>query len=92
MKMLVIYGDFTGSLPTTGAFFLRDEDGIRVLAADEALPVLCGAHDEIDYLYFDEDELDENTAAELNRLWNHNLDPNYLNVFDNIWNELKEVA
>lgn len=44
------------------------------------------SQDHLEYLYFDEQELDENTAAELERIWRMDANGDY------IWSELEDNA
>lgn len=83
MKLLVINGN--GS---SGAWFFLSERGTQ----SGALRKIAKEKPDLDYLYFDEAELDENTAAELERIWRMDANGDYITVFRNIWNELEEIA
>lgn len=88
MKLLVINGNGYSIFPPSGAWFFLSERG----TLSGALRKIAKEKPDLDYLYFDEAELDENTAAELERIWRMDANGDYITVFRNIWNELEEIA
>lgn len=93
MKLLVINGNGYSIFPSSGAWFFLSERGtLTALTQSGALHKIVKEKPDLDYLYFDEDELDENTAAELERIWRMDANSDYVTVFRNIWNELEEIA
>lgn len=76
MKLLVINGNGYSIFPPSGAwFFLSERGALRKIAKEKP---------DLDYLYFDE--------AELERIWRMDANGDYITVFRNIWNELEEIA
>ena len=93
MKLLVINGDSFSTFPPSGAwFFLSEDDTLTSFFQDGALHKIATEKPDLDYLYFDESELDENTVAELERIWHMDANSDYITVFKNIWNELEDNA
>lgn len=93
MKLLVINGNGYSIFPPSGAWFFLSKHGTLIaLTQSGALRKIAKEKPDLDYLYFDEDELDENTAAELERIWRMDANGDYITVFRNIWNELEEMA
>ena len=74
-------------LPAPGSSCLR-----TALSQSGALHKITTEKPDLEYLYFDEQELDENTAAELERIWRMDANGDYITVFKNIWNELEDNA
>ena len=62
------------------------------LSQSGALHKITTEKPDLEYLYFDEQELDENTAAELERIWRMDANGDYITVFKNIWSELEDNA
>ena len=87
MKLLVINGNGYSIFPPSGAWFFLSERGTLT-----ALHKIAKEKPDLDYLYFDEAELDENTAAELERIWRMDANGDYITVFRNIWSELEDIA
>lgn len=83
MKLLVINGNGYSIFPPSGAWFFLSEQGFQSGALHKITT---------EYLYFDEQELDENTAAELERIWRMDANGDYITVFKNIWSELEDNA
>lgn len=93
MKLLVINGNGYSIFPPSGAWFFLSERGtLTALSQSGALHKITKEKPDLEYLYFDEAELDENTAAELERIWRMDANGDYITVFRNIWNELEEIA
>ena len=65
---------------------------MTALTQSGALRKITKEKPDLDYLYFDEAELDENTAAELERIWRMDANGDYITVFKNIWSELEDNA
>ena len=65
MKLLVINGNGYSIFPPSGAWFFLSERGfLTALSQSGALHKITTEKPDLEYLYFDEQELDENTAAE----------------------------
>lgn len=88
MKLLVINGNGYSIFPPSGAWFFLSEQGFL----SGALHKITTEKPDLEYLYFDESELDENTAAELERIWRMDANGDYITVFKNIWSELEDNA
>lgn len=88
MKLLVINGNGYSIFPPSGAWFFLSERGTQ----SGALHKITKEKPDLEYLYFDEAELDENTAAELERIWRMDANGDYITVFKNIWSELEDNA
>ena len=65
---------------------------MTALSQSGALHKITTEKPDLEYLYFDEQELDENTAAELERIWRMDANGDYITVFKNIWSELEDNA
>lgn len=74
-------------LPAPGSSCLS-----AALTQSGALHKITTEKPDLEYLYFDEQELDENTAAELERIWRMDANGDYITVFKNIWSELEDNA
>lgn len=80
MKLLVINGNGYSIFPPSGAWFFLSERGTQ----SGALHKITKEKPDLEYLYFDE--------AELERIWRMDANGDYITVFRNIWNELEEIA
>ena len=85
MKLLVINGNGYSIFPPSGAWFFLSEQGfLTALSQSGALRKIAKEKPDLDYLYFDE--------AELERIWRMDANGDYITVFKNIWSELEDNA